>query len=200
MSRTILELSISLDGYAAGPNIGPESVMGDNGERLHDWLFAGATETGRRIQGEFFAGAGAVIVGRTMFDLGKRYWDPDPETFQRLPVFVVTHRPADPIVDPGGSTFTFVSEGLEHALVSAREAAGDRDVVVLGGPTIAGQFLSAGLLDELRLHLVHILLGAGTPLFDPRRSGFQQLEATRIDEDSGVTHYRFSPSPTMHAS
>jgi dihydrofolate reductase len=193
MSRLVLDLSISLDGCAAGSNITAENPMGDNGERLHDWMFTGATETGRRIKAEMFAGAGAVIVGRAMFDLGKRYWDPDPETFHRLPVFVVTHRPGEPIVDPGGSTFTFVTEGIEKGLVSAREAAGAGDVVVLGGPTIAGQFLAAGLLAEARLHIVHILLGAGTPLFDPRLGRFQELEATRIVEDAGVTHFRFSP-------
>jgi dihydrofolate reductase len=194
MSRTILELSVSLDGYAAGPNISPENPMGDNGERLHDWMFVDPTETGRRTRAEMFGGAGAVVMGRAMFDLGKPYWDPDPETFHRLPVFVVTHRRAEPIVDPGGSTFTFISEGIERALASAREAAGDGDVVVSGGPSIGGQFLAAGLLDELRLHLVHILLGTGTPLFDPQRGRFQHLEATRIVEDAGVTHLCLTPS------
>ena len=167
MSRVILELSVSLDGYAAGSNVSPENPMGDDGERLHDWMFVDATDTGRRIRAEMFGGAGAVIVGKRMFDLGKPYWDPDPETFQRLPVFVVTHRPAEPIVDPGGSTFTFISEGIERALGSAREAADDGDVVVLGGPTIGGQFLSAGLIAELRLHLVHILLRSGYTALRP---------------------------------
>jgi dihydrofolate reductase len=194
MSRVILELSVSLDGYAAGPNVGPENPMGDNGESLHDWMFVDATEVGQRVRAEMLGGAGAVILGRRMFDLGKPYWDPDPETFHRLPVFVVTHRPAAPIVDPGGSTFTFISEGIERALGSARGAADDGEVVVLGGPTTGGQFLAAGLLDELRLHLVHIQLGAGTQLFDPKRGRFQRLEATRILDDAGVTHYCLTPS------
>jgi dihydrofolate reductase len=193
MSRTILELSISLDGYGAGPNISPESPLGEDGDRLHDWMFDGATEAGRRIQKEFFADAGAVVMGRRMFDLGKPHWDPAPETFRRLPAFVVTNRPAEPIADPGGSTFTFITDGIERALTTAREAAGDRDVVVLGGPTTGGQFLAAGLLDEVRLHVVHILLGAGTPLLDRQRGGPRQLEATRVVEDAGVTHFRFAP-------
>ena len=194
MSRVILELSVSLDGYAAGPNVGPENPMGDNGESLHDWMFVDATEVGQRVRAEMLGGAGAVILGRRMFDLGKPYWDPDPETFHRLPVFVVTHRPAAPIVDPGGSTFTFISEGIARALESAREAADDGDVVVLGGPTVGGQFLSAGLIGELRLHLVHIILGTGTPLFDPQRGRFQRLEATRTVDDAGVTHLPLTPS------
>ena len=145
-SRTILDLSISLDGYGAGPDISAENPLGDHGERLHDWMFAGATETGRRVQDEVFGSAGAVVMGRGVFDVGKPYWS--PETFHRLPVFVVTHRAEEPITDPGGSTFTFAG-GVEQAHGSARAAAGDRDVVVIGGPTIGRAFLAAGLLDEL---------------------------------------------------
>jgi dihydrofolate reductase len=199
LGRAIVDLSVSLDGYAAGPGITLENPLGDNGERLHDWMFAGATETGRRVQDEIFADAGAVVMGRGVFDVGKPYWDPDPHTFHGLPVFVLTHRPGEPIADPGGSTFTFVSDGIEHALASAREAAGGGDVVIGGGPTIGRAFLAAGLVAELRLHVVHILLGAGTPLFAPGRGRLERLEAIRVVEDAGVTHFRFVPSPSPRA-
>ncbi len=190
-SRTILDLSVSLDGYGAGPGISARNPLGDHGERLHDWMFSGATETGRRVQDEVFGSAGAVVMGRGVFDVGKSHWS--PETFHGLPVLVVTHRVEEPVSVPGGSTFTFAG-GVEQALESARAAAGDRDVVVIGGPTIGRAFLAAGLLDELRLHLVHVLLGAGTPLFDPH-GGFQRLAATRTVEDTGVTHFHFAPAP-----
>ena len=167
--------------------------MGDDGERLHDWMFGGASETGQRIQQEMFASAGAVVIGRRMFDLGKPHWDPDPETFRRLPVFVLTHRPEAPIVDEGGSTFTFASDGVEDALAQARAAAAERDVVVGGGASIARQFVQIGLLDELRIHLVHLLLGAGERLLDFDDHRPRSLRATRVIEDAGVTHFRFGP-------
>lgn len=194
MGKVILETSVSLDGFAAGADVGVEDPMGEGGERLHDWMFGSATETGKKIQHEFFATAGAVVIGRRMYDLGKRYWDPDPETFRRLPVFVVTHRGQDAVADPGGSTFTFATGGIEDALAQARAAAGDGDVVVGGGPETARQFLTAGLLDELRIHLVHILLGAGARLFETAGAGPAAFRATQVVEDVGVTHFRFLPT------
>lgn len=194
MGKVILELSISLDGFAAGTDVGPDNPLGRDGERLHDWMFDSATETGSEIAQEMFATAGAIVLGRRMYDLGKPYWDPDPDTFRRLPVFVLTHRPTGAVADPGGSTFTFVTGGVEDALARARDAAGDGDVVVGGGPETARGFLASGLLDELRIHLVHILLRAGARLFEPRAAGPTAFRATQVVEDAGVTHFRFVPA------
>lgn len=194
MGKVILELSVSLDGFAAGANVGVDHPLGEGGERLHDWMFDAATETGKQIAEEMFAKVGAIVLGRRMYDLGKQYWDPDPDTFRRLPVFVPTHRAQDPVADPGGSTFTFVTDGVERAIERARAAAGDGDVVLGGGPETAQQALAAGLVDELHIHLVHRLLGAGTRLFEPGTGGPTAFRATRVVEDAGVTHFRFVPA------
>lgn len=190
MGRVILDLSMSLDGFAAGANIGAANPLGEGGERLHEWMFSGATETGEGIGREVFASAGAIVTGRRTFDLGKPHWDPDPLTFRQLPVFVLTHRAHEPIADPGGSTFTFVCDGVDSALAQARAAAGGRDVVLIGGASLGRQFLQAGLVDEMRIHLVHLLLGSGARLLD-LAGGPRPLQATRVVEDAGVTHFRF---------
>jgi dihydrofolate reductase len=192
MGKVRLDISMSLDGFTAGPNVGPDNPLGDGGERLHDWMFSDATETGRRVEREVFDGAGAVLMGRRVFDLGKPHWG--PETFRCVPVFVVTHRFRESMEDPGGSTFTFVTEGIEHALAQARSTAGDHDVVIIGGAVAGRQLLLGGFVDELRLHLVHIVLGAGTRLFEPPGAGFRQLTAMRLIEDAGVTHFTFDAS------
>jgi dihydrofolate reductase len=194
MGKVILELSVSLDGFAAGADVGVDNPLGVDGEHLHDWMFGTATETGKKVAEEMFATAGAIVLGRRMYDLGKQYWDPDPNTFRRLPVFVLTHRAQDPVADPGGSTFTFVTGGVEEALAQARAAAGDGDVVLGGGPGTDRPFLAAGLVDELRIHLVHRLLGAGTRLFEPGTGGPTTFRATSVVEDAGVTHFRFVPA------
>ena len=193
MGRVILDLSVSPDGFAAGRNAAVENPLGDGGDRLHDWMYARATDVGRRIEREIFTGAGAIVMGRRTFDVGKPHWDPNPETFRGLPVFVLTHWAQDPITDPGGSTFTFVTGGVEGALKQAQAAACQRDVVLGGGASIGRQFLQAGLLDELRIHLVHLLLGAGERLFDLDQRGTVDFQATRLVEDAGVTHFRFAP-------
>lgn len=193
MGRVILDLSVSLDGFAAGRNVTVDNPLGDGGDRLHDWMYARATAVGRRIEREIFADAGAIVMGRRVFDVGKPHWDPDPHTFDGLPVFVLTHRPQDPITDAGGSTFTFVTGGVAGAQEQAQAAAGGRDVVLGGGPSICRQFVQAGLVDELRIHLVHLLLGGGTRLFDSDQREVMELQATRLVEDVGVTHFHFTP-------
>ena len=185
MGRVFADQSISLDGFSAGPNVGASNPMGDGGEELHAWQFRG----GRRrevLDALFGAGTGAVVVGRRTFDLGERFWGDEPPF--HLPVFVVTHRPEAPVTKRGGTTYTFVTGGVEPALAQARATAGERDVVVLGGAAVVQQCLRAGVLDELRLHLAHILLGGGTPFFgglDPARLAF---ERTRVVDEEGVTH------------
>jgi dihydrofolate reductase len=146
----ILDLSMSLDGFVAGPNVDVERPRGERGDLLHDWMFGKATDASREIVGEVFGTAGAIVMGRRTFDVGKPHWDPDPGTFLRLPVFVLTHRPREPVVDEGGSRFTFVTDGVEAALEQARAAAGDKDVVLGGGAGLSQAVIRAGLLDGLR--------------------------------------------------
>lgn len=189
MGKVRLDISMSLDGFTAGPNVGPDNPLGEGGERLHDWMFSNATEIGRRMESEVFDGAGAVLMGRRVFDLGKPHWSAD--TFRGMPVFVITHHWRESMEDQGGSTFTFVSQGIEHALAQGRSAGGGRDLVIMGGAVTGRQVLAGGFVNELRLHLVHILLGAGTRLFEPSGAGFRKLKVMRLIEDTGVTHFTF---------
>ena len=165
MGKVRLEMTISLDGYAAGPGVGPDEPMGKGGEELHDWMFAGKSGPElEQFQTDLFKDVGAVIVGRRMADLGIGPWGDDP--VYHAPVFVITHRPAETIEKKGGTSYTFVTDGVEAAMKLAREAAGSKDVHIGGGPAIAQLFLNAGLVDEVRLHIAPRILGGGTRLFD----------------------------------
>jgi dihydrofolate reductase len=195
MGTVIADQSMSLDGFSTGPNVGVGNGMGDGGEQLHEWMFREGGRTGRggevleETSFHLLERSGAVVVGRRMFDLGEERWGDDPP-FHR-PVFVVTHRPKAPIVKEGGTTYTFVTGGIAAALARAKEAAGGKDVAVLGGADVIRQFAEAGQLDELRLHLAHVLLGDGTRLFDridPKRVG---LERTSVVDAPGITHLTF---------
>ena len=195
MGKVIADISISLDSFGAGPNVTMENPMGDGGEGLHTWMESEDGRTGRdgtavESPQELLSGSGAVVVGRRMFDLGEEPWG-DPPPFHGNPVFVVTHRAHVPMPMQGGTTYTFVTEGLEAALARAREAAGDRDVAVLGGPEIIQQCIRGGLLDELRLHVVHTLLGGGTALFEGLDPAGVALERIRLIDANGVTHLTF---------
>jgi dihydrofolate reductase len=188
MGKVVLEITMSIDGYAAGPNVGFEHPMGEGGERLHDWLGEG-DEVESKIAERLFTSTGAFVMGRRMFDVGEQPWGEDG-TFGK-PVFVVTHRERDQLVK-GPTTFTFVTDGIDSALGQAREAAGEENVIVMGGPDIAQQYLEAGLVDELRLHVVPVLLGAGTRLFDDGGHGHIELRRTGVIETSRATHLDFS--------
>jgi dihydrofolate reductase len=195
VGKVIADQSVSLDGFSAGPNVGMGNGMGDGGEGLHTWIFSAGGRTGRdgaAVEGpqELLAGAGSVVVGRRMFDLGEEPWG-DPPPFQNNPVFVVTRRPHAPIAKQGGTTYTFVTDGLEAALRRARAAAGDRDVAVLGGAEIIRQCIRDGLLDELRLHVVHSLLGGGTALFGGLDPADVALERIGLVDADGATHLTF---------
>jgi dihydrofolate reductase len=172
MSKVIMEMSVSLDGYVTGPHVRPEEPMGDGGECLHEWMFAGksATEV-ETYQTAKYSEIGALIMGRRMVDLGIGPWGEKPAF--HAPCFVIIHRPAETIVKKGGTSYIFVTDGIEAALDRARQAAGSQDVQINGGADIAQQFLKAGLLDKIRLHLVPIILGAGTRLFDGVRTDVQ---------------------------
>ncbi|WP_345556928.1 dihydrofolate reductase family protein [Streptomonospora halophila] len=201
-ARVTCDLSVSVDGYSAGLNQSEERPFGDDGGdgwggRLHAW-FAGTSEENRAEVNRMTA-ARAFIMGRNMFGPVRGEWDRewngwwgDDPPFHG-PVFVLTHHPRDPQPMDGGTTFHFVTDGIESALARAREAAGDGDVAVQGGATTANQYLAAGLIDELRLHIVPFTLGAGTRLFD----GVPPLELEQAESRAAtsVTHVTYRVLP-----
>jgi dihydrofolate reductase len=160
MSTVLVYASMSLDGYVAGPDISRDHPLGVGGERLHDWMFGGATPADRAVTGGLHAAAGAVVLGRRTFDIGLEHWEDVPYP---APSFVVTHRPRPDLRQKSG-TFSFVA-GVEAAVERARAAAGERTVVVMGAD-VQRQVLAAGLADEVMISLVPVLLGAGAKLFD----------------------------------
>jgi dihydrofolate reductase len=186
MSKVLLELSVSLDGFVTGPEIGPGAPLGIGGERLHEWMFAGRSASdSETFETAHFSEIGALVLGRRMADLGIGPWGEEP-TFH-APCFVVTHRPVETIVKKGGTSYIFVTDGIEAAVERARQAAGSQDVQINGGADVAQQFLNAGLLDEIRLHLVPIILGAGTRLFDGVRIDVR-LVPREAQNQPAVTH------------
>jgi len=197
MSKVLLELSVSLDGFVAGPDIGSDTPLGIGGERLHEWMFAGKSASdSETFETAHFNEVGALILGRRMADVGIGPWGEEP-TFH-APCFVVTHRPAES-VKKGGTSYIFVTDGIEVALERARQAAGSQDVLVNGGADVAQQFLNGGLLDEIRLHLVPIILEAGTRLFDGVRTDVR-LVPREAQNQPAVTHLVYDlarPAPSV---
>jgi dihydrofolate reductase len=187
MGKVLVDLSMSLDGFITGPNPRPGLGLGEGGQRLHDWMFPPKGDFTEIVE-EMFKHVGAVLMGRRSFAVGEEPWGENPPF--HMPVFVLTHDAKETITKEGGTTYTFVTDGIERLLAQAKAAAGDKDVC-LHGASIAQQCLQAGLLDEIRLHLVPILLGRGTRLFD--QLGNQQIELERIGviESESVTHLRF---------
>ena len=189
MSRVLLEMSMSLDGYVTGPDVSDEEPMGRGGEALHEWMFAGRSPAeSREWQTQHFSAIGALIMGRRIVDLGMRFWGEEPVF--HAPCFVVTHRAAETIAKKGGTSYVFVTGGVTEALRRAREAAGSKDVLVNGGAEISRQFLHAGLVDEVRLHLVPVALGGGEPLFDGTRSDLGLVPTTAVATPR-VTHLTY---------
>ena len=181
------QLAVSLDGYVAGPNDGRGNPLGDRGETVHAWVYSLATR--RERQGLTGGRTGATVMGRRTFDNGEEPWGREPPF--RTPVFVVTNRAREPLRREGGTTFTFVTEGLESAVERARAAARARDVRVAGGADVLQQTLAAGLLDELELHLAPAFLGGGVRLFDRSELAGMRLEQTRVVDSPGVAHLRY---------
>ncbi|MGH9200617.1 MAG: dihydrofolate reductase family protein, partial [Vicinamibacterales bacterium] len=136
MGKVFADHSLSLDGFSTGPNVGTDKPMGDGGEGLHAWQFREGVRP-KVLEELFGSTTGAVVVGRRMFDLGEKPWGDNPP-FHR-PVFVVTHRPRAIVTKQGGTTYAFVTDGLESAIEQARATPGNRDVVVLGGATVIQQ-------------------------------------------------------------
>ncbi|MEN3609553.1 dihydrofolate reductase family protein [Plantactinospora sp. ZYX-F-223] len=199
MSRVFFTVGMSLDGYLAGPNARPDNPLGDGGTRIHEWVYRTATfrerlrlgggggETGSDddLVRNTFARTGASVMGRRMFDEGEVAW-PEEAPF-RCPVFVVTNRAREPWVRSGGTTFTFVTDGIESALAQARAAAGDRDVRISGGANLIRQYLAAGLVDEFDVDLAPVLLGGGVRLFD----GIPGAAGLRIEATERVAHLHY---------
>jgi dihydrofolate reductase len=209
MSKLRCHISISLDGFVAGPNQSLENPLGEGGERLHDWVVplaswreghdkeGGEVNASDRVVEEARENLGAAVMGRNMFGpIGggpwvdedwKGWWGDNPP--YHYPVFVVTHHRRDPVEMAGGTTYRFVTDGIESALAQAKEAAGGKDVMLWGGGDVIGQYLAAGLLDELELHVVPILLGSGSRIFGD--VGDVRLEQIRSVEAPGVTHLKY---------
>jgi dihydrofolate reductase len=190
MTKLTADVSMSLDGFITDPTASVGTALeGNDPGRLSDWQFAAKTETDEAIVAERYGSTGAVLIGKRMFDVGFEPWG-DPPPFG-MPVFIVTHEAREPLPMQGGTTYTFVTDGIEAALELARAAAGDKDVGVWGGANLIRQYLEARLLDELNIHLVPLLLGGGVRLFeglDPE--GIELRRASSI-ETPGATHLRF---------
>jgi dihydrofolate reductase len=207
MGAVTCQISISLDGFVAGPNQSEKDPIGEGGMRLHEWAIE--TESWRRHHGrtggernadadvveETTRDVGAHIMGRKMFGGGdgpwdeswKGWWGEDPPF--HTPVFVLTHHERDPLQMQGGTTFHFVTDGVESALEQAQAAAGDQKVAIAGGASAVQQYLAAGLLDELHLHIVPVLLGAGERLLDD--VGDPVLEPVEVVASPAVTHVKY---------
>ena len=196
MGKVFLDITTSLDGFVAGPNDGPGLPLGAGGERLHEWavrlaswraphgLEGGETNSSSEVMEEALQ-AGAIVVGKRMFD-NAHGWGENPPFHK--PVFVLTHTEREPLAKDGGTTFTFVTDGIESAVEQARAAAGDKDVGIGGGASVAQQCLRAGLLDELQIHVAPLLLGGGVRLFEDVDA---ELETIRVIDSPGVTHLRY---------
>ena len=202
MSEVFVDVGMSLDGYIAGPNRGPKNPMGDGGVGMHEWLFKTATFLERigakggeaspddALVRRVFDRAGAYVMGRRMFDEGEVGW-PENAPF-RAPVFVLTHSAREPWVRPGGTTFFFVTDGIASALRQAKAAAGGRDVRISGGAATIRQFIEAGLVEELTLHIAPVLLGTGVRLLEQLGPGQLKLEQAEVSHSPLVTHVKYN--------
>jgi dihydrofolate reductase len=210
VGKVVVDISMSLDGFVAGPNPTLEEPLGEKGEELHEWvvrtnywrerhgLEGGQEDEDSEVIREAFSSVGASVMGRRMFSGGSGPWESDPRSMGwwgdeppfHTPVFVLTHHAREPEEMKGGTTFFFVTDGIEAAIQHARAAAGEGNVAIGGGANAIQQALAAGLVDELQVHVAPILLGGGTRLFgegaDPIR-----LEATRVLASPRATHVKF---------
>jgi dihydrofolate reductase len=214
LSKLRLHITMSLDGYVAGPDQSEENPLGIGGEELHNWFvpLQAFQEAHGRTGGEINASTpvaeermenlGATIMGRNMFGGGpgpwseewKGWWGDDPPYHH--PVFVLTHHQREPVEMEGGTTFHFVTEGIESALARAQEAAGGQDIWLAGGADAANQYLAAGLVDEIDLSIAPLLLGGGSRLFEGVGSDAVALEQVRAVDAPGVTHIKYSVRAT----
>lgn len=210
MSRLRLSITMSLDGYAAGPDQTQENPLGIGGMELHEWFFplkafremhggdGGEVNASSDVVEQRRANIGATIMGRNMFgpvrgpwpdETWRGWWGEDPPYHH--PVFVLTHHPRKPLEMDGGTTFHFVSDGIESALVQAKEAAQGRDVWLAGGASVANQYLATQLVDEIDVSIAPLILGRGARLFEGLESGALKLQQIRAVDAPGVTHIKY---------
>ena len=211
MPKVKCQISVSTDGFVAGPNQSEENPLGEGGEALHDWVVklaawreshgyeGGEVNASTPVVEEAFGNTGAVVMGRNMFGPERGPWGEDPwkgwwgdEPPFHVPVFVLTHHEREPLEMDGGTTFHFVTAGVERAGELAREAAGEKDVSIAGGGETIQESIRAGLLDELLINQVPILLGDGARLLDGL--GGVKLEQTRVVEAPDVAHISYRVS------
>jgi dihydrofolate reductase len=210
MGKLTFDISVSLDGYVAGPDPTVEEPLGEGGMGLHEWFFGldawrrshgekgGERSVDSEVIEETMSRPGAILMGRKMYSGGSGPWEDDPmangwwgdDPPFGVPVFVLTHHPRDPLEMRGGANFNYITEGPEGALERAREVAGERDVGIGGGASVIQQYLTAGEVEEFQLHVVPLMLGAGTRLFE----GVEPSEGYEIDRviaSPAVTHIRY---------
>jgi dihydrofolate reductase len=197
-------MSMSADGYVAGPDQSMANPMGVGGLAMHEWHIGSAADhpVNRQVVAEMMDGMGATIMGRNMFgpvrgDWGdsdwRGWWGDEPP--YHCPVFVLTHHAHDPIEMQGGTTFHFVTDGIESAYAQATAVAGDRDISIAGGASCGRQAIVAGLVDEIDLQVSPVILGSGERLFDGFEAGTPTLELARVLEAPGVVHVRYRVVP-----
>lgn len=209
MGKVFADISLSLDGFIAGPKPTLKEPLGQGGEQLHEWALrlaawrkphgkpGGETGLDGEVMEESLANTGAVIMGRRMFSNGEGPWEDDPKANGwwgdnppfHVPVFVLTKHAREKLHKEGGTSFTFVADGIESALSQAKAEAGNKDVLIAGGANAIQQFIRAGLLDELQLHVIPILLGGGTRLLE--NLGNTRLDKVRVLDSPLVTHLKF---------
>lgn len=199
MGKVVFDISVSLDGYVAGPDDGPELGLGAGGERLHEWvvelkswrephgLEGGETNASSAIVEEGLSAAGAIVVGKRMFDNAHGWGDVPPF---HMPVFVLTHTAREPLAK-SDTTFTFVTDGIESAVEQAKAAAGEKNVGIGGGANTAQQALKAGLVDEVQLNVAPVLLGGGVRLFEGLGPDDAEFELVRVIEGPKATHLKY---------
>lgn len=187
MGKVIVDITMSLDGFVTGPNDGPGNGLGDGGRILHEWAFNPTDDDKRLLVDEPVPTLGSCVLGRRTFDIAEGAWGDNPP-FGAAPVFVLTHRPHETL-KRGATTFIFVTDGMESALKQAQAAAGDLGVTLMGA-NISQQYLKAGLVDEMEIHIANVLLGAGRSLF--ANIGVQiKLERIRVIPTPAATHIRY---------
>jgi dihydrofolate reductase len=194
MGLVTCQLAISLDGYLAGPNQSLETPMGEGGMQIHQWHLK-PVGVDVDIVGQMLEGNGAYIMGRKMFgggpgdwDLGwTGWWGDDPP--YHAPTYVLTHHEREPVPMQGGTTFYFVTDGIESALAQARAVAGDKNIAIAGGASTVQQYLAAGLIDQMHLHIAPVILGSGERLLD--HIGTPTLEIIDVVASPHVTHIKY---------
>jgi dihydrofolate reductase len=195
MSTVTCNISVSMDGFVAGPRQSLENPIGEGGIRLHEWHFDAQGDDLAVVE-EWQHTPGAYVMGRNMFAPGRGEWDLDwtgwwgPEPPYHAPVFVLTHYPRGPITMDGGTTFHFVTDGIDAALDEAKAAASGKNVEIAGGASTVNAYLAAGAIDELHLHISPVLLGVGERLFDgvPTNTSFEPVQ---VIGSPGVTHLKY---------